>query len=84
MGLHSSLKRAEKMRASRSVMTRTERIKWLAEKGQWVNGKRVLGLPKIKVVKLKTVKKEKQKEEQAPTPENATVSETKPAEQTHK
>jgi small basic protein (TIGR04137 family) len=64
MGLHSSLKRAEKLGASRSVMKRTERLKWLIEKGQWNEGSKVTGLPKIKVIKLKAVKKEKPKEEE--------------------
>jgi len=82
MGLHSSLKRAEKLTGSRSVMKRTERIKWLIEKGQWDENKRVLGLPKIKVIKLKTIKKEKAKEEEKPaeatapaTPETAEKTE---------
>lgn len=67
MSLHSSLKRAEKLGGGRSVMKRTERIKWLIEKGEWSEGDRVLGLPKIKVIKLKAIKKEKLKEEeQAP------------------
>jgi len=64
MGLHPSLKRAERLGASRSVMKRTERIKWLIAKGQWSEENRVLGLPKIKIVRLKAVKKEKAKEEQ--------------------
>ena len=63
MGLHSSLKRAEKLGGTRSVMKRPERIKWLMEKGLWKDGNRVLGLPKIKIVKLKSAKKEKPKEE---------------------
>jgi len=62
MGLHPSLKRAEKLGANRSVMKRTERIKWLKEKGKWNEEDRVLGLPKIKIVKLKAIKKEKAKE----------------------
>ena len=62
MGLHPSLKRAEKLGASRSVMKRTERIKWLKEKGKWNEEDGVLGLPKIKIVKLKAIKKEKAKE----------------------
>jgi len=66
MGLHPSLKRAEKLMGSRSVMKRTERIKWLIAKGQWDETKPVLGLPKIKVIKLKSVKKEKAKEEEKP------------------
>ena len=65
MGLHPSLKRGEKLGASRSVMKRTERIKWLMEKGKWSEGDGVLGLPKIKIVKLKALKKEKHKEEGA-------------------
>jgi small basic protein (TIGR04137 family) len=63
MGLHSSLKRAEKLTSTRSVMKRTERIKWLREKDLWKKGDRVVGLPKIKVLKVKAVKKEKAKEE---------------------
>jgi small basic protein (TIGR04137 family) len=70
MGLHSSLKRAEKLASTRSVMKRTERIKWLKEKGLWKKENRVVGLPKIKVVKIKTIKKEKAKEEK-PTAEIA-------------
>ncbi|MDD3296659.1 MAG: small basic protein [Candidatus Omnitrophica bacterium] len=69
MGLHSSLKRAEKLGAGRSVMKRTERIKWLMEKGQWNENNKVTGLPKIKVIKLKAVKKEKPKEEENKTQE---------------
>lgn len=62
MGLHPSLKRAEKLGGYRSVMKRTERIKWLKEKGKWNENDPVLGLPKIKIVKLKVLKKEKTKE----------------------
>ena len=64
MGLHPSLKRAEKIGASRSVMKRTERRKWLIKKGKWNEDDPVLGLPKIKIIKLKAVKKEKPKEEE--------------------
>lgn len=62
MGLHSSLKRTKKLGGSRSVMKRTERIKWLKEKGKWNEKDAVLGLPKIKIVKLKAIKKEKTKD----------------------
>ncbi len=71
MGLHPSLKRAEKLGAARSVMKRAERIKWLIEKGKWDEGDPVLGLPKIKIVKLKAVKKEKPKEEEEKAEEAA-------------
>jgi small basic protein (TIGR04137 family) len=63
MGLHPSLKRAEKLGGMRTVLKRTERIKWLIAKGLWKEGNKVLGLPKIKIVKLKAIKKEKVKEE---------------------
>ena len=62
MGLHPSLKRAEKLGGFRSVMKRTERIKWLKERGKWNENDPVLGLPKIRIVKLKALKKEKAKE----------------------
>jgi small basic protein (TIGR04137 family) len=60
MGLHPSLKRASKLASSRSVMKRSERIKWLREKGRWTENDSVLGLPKIKIVKLKAAKKIKE------------------------
>ncbi len=82
MALHPSLRRSGKLSGSRSVMTRTERIKWLIAKGLFNQESRVLGLPKIKVIKLKAVKKEKVKEEApAATPEQqAPAVEKKPAE----
>jgi len=80
MGLHSSLKRAEKLGGNRSVMKRTERIKWLFEKGKWSEENRVLGLPKIKIVKLKAIKKEKPKEAEEEKPEAAAEVEKKPTE----
>jgi small basic protein (TIGR04137 family) len=65
MALHPSLKRSDALAATRSVMKRTERIKWLMEKDLWNEKSRVMGLPKIKVIKLKAAKKEKVKEEGA-------------------
>ena len=76
MGLHRSLKRSEKLSSSRTVMKRTERIKWLMEKSKWKEGDSVLGLPKIKIVKLKTIKKEKPKEEGEQPEEQKTVEGT--------
>ena len=71
MGLHPSLKRAEKLGGARSVMKRTERIKWLKEKGQWNEDDPVLGLPKIKIVRLKALKKEKAKDAEEGAAEGA-------------
>ncbi|MCF7907684.1 MAG: small basic protein [Candidatus Omnitrophica bacterium] len=67
MGLHPSLKRSD-VKGNRSVMKRTERIKWLIGKGKWNEGDPVLGLPKIKIIKLKAIKKEKQKPEEEGQP----------------
>jgi len=64
MSLHGSLKR-NGFGQKRSVLNRVERIKWLIEKNRWKEGDKVLGLPKIKVIKLKALKKEKPKEEEA-------------------
>lgn len=74
MGLHPSLKRTNTLSGNRSVMNRTERIKWLMEKGQWSQGDPVLGLPKIKIVKLKALKKEKQKTEEEAQPAATTTA----------
>ncbi|MBD3246949.1 MAG: small basic protein [Candidatus Omnitrophica bacterium] len=62
MTLHPSLKRAQKLSAARSVMSRTERIKWLMDREKWHEDHPVTGLPKIKVVKLKAAKKERPQE----------------------
>ncbi len=77
MGLHPSLKRTNSLGGNRSVMNRTERIKWLIEKGKWNQGDPVLGLPKIKIVKLKALKKEKQKVEEEAQPVAATPEDLK-------
>jgi len=61
MAIHSSLRKSDNSSASRSVMKRSERIKWLKEKGQWSEDGKVLGLPKIKALKLKSAKKTKEK-----------------------
>ncbi|NQT28056.1 MAG: small basic protein [Candidatus Omnitrophica bacterium] len=80
MGLHPSLKRAEKLGGFRSVMKRTERIKWLKEQGKWNENDPVLGLPKIKIIKLKALKKEKAKETEEGAVEGAPEQAKKPAE----
>ncbi|OQX80912.1 MAG: hypothetical protein B6D56_03710 [Candidatus Omnitrophica bacterium 4484_70.1] len=64
MGLHPSLKRGGKSGSSQSVLKRIDRIKWLVKRGLWKESDRIFGLPKIKVIKLKTTKKEKPKQEE--------------------
>jgi len=84
MGIHSSLRKSDKSSAARSVMKRTERLKWLRERGQWSEEGKVLGLPKIKALKLKSAKKTKEKVEEkkegtAPAASAATPAAAQPA-----
>ena len=59
MSLHPSLKIDSAGLQQRSVLTRIERIKELMKKDLWKEGQSVTGLPKTKVLKIKTAKKEK-------------------------
>ena len=58
MSIHSSLKSGGKGKKHRSVLKRYERLKILKDQHLWEEGKSVLGIPKVKMQKLK-VKKEK-------------------------
>lgn len=58
MSIHPSLNISEKDKKQRSVLKRSERIKTMLEKGRWKAGDDVLGLPKIKTIRIK-IKKEK-------------------------
>ena len=67
MSIDKSLRRKSALSGSRSVLTRTERIKILQEKERWTDGQSPFGLPKVRVMKvvLKKAKKEKTEEEPA-------------------
>ena len=58
MSIHSSLRSSGKGKKHRSVLKRYERLKFLKDKNLWGEEKSVLGIPKVKMQKLK-VKKEK-------------------------
>lgn len=58
MSIHPTLKGVPKGTVQRSVFSRIERIRMLLQKGMWKEGDSVIGLPKLKVVKVK-FKKEK-------------------------
>ena len=58
MSIHSSLRAVGKGRKHRSVLKRHERLKILKDKNLWNDEKSVLGIPKVKMQKLK-IKKEK-------------------------
>ena len=85
MSIHPSLSITDKDKKQRSVLKRTERIKTMIEKGQWKEGDKVFGLPKIKTVRIKIKKEKVQKEGvvTAPTPASAaeatTVTKEQPA-----
>ena len=58
MSIHSSLRSSNAMKKHRSVLKRYERLKTLKEKNLWDDSKSVLGIPKVKMQRIK-VKKEK-------------------------
>ncbi len=58
MSIHSSLRGGGKDKKHRSVLKRYERLKVLKDKSLWDESKPVLGIPKVKMQKLR-VKKEK-------------------------
>lgn len=58
MSIHPTLRGIPKGSMQRSVLTRIERIRTLLQKGLWKEGDAVIGLPKLKVIKIK-FKKEK-------------------------
>ena len=63
MSLHSSLRKAgSNFGTLRNVLKRHERVRHLMTQGAWVDGQSVLGLPKIKQLKLKSRKAAKEKE----------------------
>ena len=60
MSVHKSLRTGGSLVKHRNVLTRSERIKMLEESGRWREGQNnVLGLPKVKSIKLAAKKKAK-------------------------
>jgi len=64
MSIHSSLKIDSAGSQQRTVLTRIERIKDLMKKDLWSDTRSVTGLPKTKILKVKS-RKVKEKEEVA-------------------
>ena len=77
MSMHPSLKATEKGKKARSVLKRIERIKTMMDKEKWKEGDAVYGLPKIKAVKIKVMKKEKAADK--PAAEGAAAGAAAPA-----
>lgn len=63
MSIHPSLRTSRRATASlRNVLKRHERVRHLITQGTWVEGRSVLGLPKIKQMKMKARKASTAKE----------------------
>ncbi len=58
MSIHSSLRVSSAGKKHRSVLKRYERLKMLKDKSLWSEEKSALGIPKVKMQRIK-VKKEK-------------------------
>jgi len=65
MTIDKSLKVKRGMISSRSVLTRVERLVRLRDAERWNDGDPVIGLPKVRVMKMALKKKKKTKEEGA-------------------
>lgn len=75
MSIHSTLSSSLKNRKQRSVLKRIERIKYYISKGSFNEESPVFGLPKIKSLRIKVIKKEKTAEK---TPQAAGAPSTPP------
>ena len=78
MSIHSSLRPAGGNNRHRSVLKRYERLQVLKGKSLWTEEKSALGLPKVKMQKLK-IKKEKTAGADAKTVPGAPAAVTAPA-----
>lgn len=65
MSIHSSLRASRGSGVARNVMKRHERVRYLMEQGLWTEGRSVLGLPKIKQMKIKARKAAKEEKAEA-------------------
>jgi len=74
MSIHPSLSISDKDKKQRSVLKRTERLRMMLEKGQWKEGDKVYGLPKIKTVRIKIKKEKAEKAAEATTAEGAVAA----------
>jgi len=77
MTIDRSLKVSRGLIKNRSVLSRAERIAKLAETERWKEGDPVLGLPKVRVMKLALKKKKKVKEEEVEAAEGDSTDASK-------
>ena len=79
MSLHSSLRSSGAFGTMRNVLKRHERVRHLMTQGTWVDGQSVLGLPKVKQLKMKARKAAAKEKEGAATEKPAAAAGTTPA-----
>ena len=80
MSLHSSLRSSGGAFGTlRNVLKRHERVRHLMTQGTWVDGQSVLGLPKIKQLKMKARKAAAKEKEEAAAEKPAAAAGTTPA-----
>ncbi len=65
MSIHSSLRMGSGMVKHRNVLSRSERLERLEQHGRWNREKSVLGLPKVRSIKMAVKKKKKDEEDEA-------------------
>ncbi len=80
MSLHTSLRTSQGASgALRNVLKRHERVRHLMTRGTWAEGQSVLGLPKIKQMKMKARKAAAKEKEEAATAEKPAATPAAPA-----
>lgn len=67
MTIDKSLRVRAGMIRQRNVLTRAERLEKLKESERWQDGDAVLGMPKVRVIKISLKKKKKVKKEEEET-----------------
>ena len=80
MSIHSSLRSSKGAAgALRNVLKRHERVRHLMSVNQWPEGRSVLGLPKIKQMKMKARKAAAKEKEATAEPAPAATTPSSPA-----
>lgn len=71
MSVHRSLKTAGNLIRHRNVLTRTERLEKLEDEKRWDEDQSVLGIPKVRSMKVAGKKKKKKTDEEEGAAEEA-------------
>jgi small basic protein (TIGR04137 family) len=71
MSVHTSLRSKGASGTTRSVMKRFERVRQMMDKGTWIDGRSIYGLPKVKQVKIKAQKAAPKEKDAAAAAEGA-------------